>query len=86
MISFTAELYISSIVIGGTLCGGVPLFFEMGCETVYPIPESVIAGLMTMWNNISVIIFFVVFYIPNIGKFGVQCHACHVQLSHHMSR
>ncbi|XP_074653318.1 solute carrier family 49 member 4 homolog isoform X2 [Tubulanus polymorphus] len=63
----SGELY-TSIIVGGLLiytC--IALFFEMACESAYPIAESVISGMFALLNNICGVTFLLLFYIPNIG-------------------
>ena len=49
--------------------GGVPLFYEMACENVYPISESALSGLLTLLNNSMGVIFYGVLSIPHIGEY-----------------
>ncbi|XP_052071525.1 solute carrier family 49 member 4-like [Mytilus californianus] len=64
---YTGVLYFTCIG-GSTLVGGaMPLFFELSCETTYPIAEGVTTGFMTLALNITGTIFLLLSLIPNIG-------------------
>ena len=46
-----AALYVVTILGGMMINGTIPLFYELGMETVFPIPESGAAGLMMLVQN-----------------------------------
>ena len=50
-----------------TLMGAVPLFFELTCESTYPIAEGVTNGFLTWLNNIPGLILLLVLMVPSIG-------------------
>ncbi|CAG2214347.1 DIRC2 [Mytilus edulis] len=56
--------------IGGSILvgGAMPLFFELSCETTYPIGEGVTTGLMTLALNLTGSMFLLLSLIPNIGS------------------
>ena len=47
--------------------GAVPLFFELTCESTYPIAEGVTNGFLTWLNNIPGLILLLVLMVPSIG-------------------
>ena len=63
-------LYISYISMGIGVNGVLPLYYETGIETTFPISEDVTMGVMTMLYNILPVLFLIVSQIPNIGKMG----------------
>ncbi|CAH1786068.1 unnamed protein product [Owenia fusiformis] len=63
----SAVLYASSILMGFYINGAVPLFYEIGCETCYPVAEGVTGGVLTLANNLFGIAFLIMLQIPNIG-------------------
>ena len=63
----TATVYISTILLGASMAAVVPLFYELSCETVYPIAEGVTNGIITLANNVSGLIFLLILMIPSIG-------------------
>jgi hypothetical protein len=65
---FPATLYVSCIAGSVMVNGAIPLFFEMTCETSYPIGEGVTTGLLTLLLNLSGSIFLGVSQIPGIGR------------------
>lgn len=60
-------LWAASIILSMAINGSNPLFFELACETAYPIAEGITGGLMTFVNNIVGGIFLLMLLIPNIG-------------------
>lgn len=56
-----------------TVCGTsftfslAPLFFEYSSELAYPVPEGLVGGFLTCFNNLIGGIFLAIFFIPNIG-------------------
>ena len=51
------SLYAGAIVGGFLNQGTIPLFYEMGCEVVFPIPEGLSMGVLTLLNNVACLIF-----------------------------
>jgi MFS family permease len=42
-----------SITLGGVAMGGAnPLYYELGAELTYPVPEVTSASFITLWNNV----------------------------------
>lgn len=64
----TASLFVAAILASIFVNSGVALFYELACETCYPVAEGIIGGFLTLINNIVGIIFLLLLYIPNIGK------------------
>ena len=44
-----------------------PIFFEFCVEIVYPIPEGIVGGFLTLVYNTFGMIFLFLFYVPQIG-------------------
>ncbi len=63
----TLALYLSSISGGFFLNGAIPLFYELGVETTYPIAEGVTTCLLTSLNNIGCLVFLIFPEIPGLG-------------------
>ncbi|CAL4096041.1 unnamed protein product, partial [Meganyctiphanes norvegica] len=61
------QIYLS--IIGGCSCsyGTIPLFFEMGAELTYPVPEIMMSGILTAADNLTSIIFLLGYLVPGIG-------------------
>ena len=61
-----AQLYISTIL-GNSFVGiaGI-LFYEYTAELAFPVPEGVVGGFITCFNNLLGVFFYSVFFIPNI--------------------
>ena len=70
----TALVYISVILIGMTVDGTAPLFYELVCETTYPIAEGVTNSLLTLLNNVAAGIFFFVLMIPMSELISIPWH------------
>lgn len=66
--TFAALLWVSMVL--GSMCiyGAIPLFFEVVCESTYPIAEGVTNGLLTWLNNVVGLVFLFVVMIP-IGRY-----------------
>jgi len=45
-----------------------PLFYELACESTYPIAEGVTNGLLTWLNNVVGLTFLLVLMWPDIGQ------------------
>ncbi|XP_061174522.1 solute carrier family 49 member 4 homolog [Saccostrea echinata] len=63
----TAQVYTSTILGGMFLSGTVPLFYELGAESTFPVSEGVTGGFLTWLNNLFGILFFFMLQIPDIG-------------------
>lgn len=63
----TLQIYISCIVGGLFLNGGIPLFYELSCEVSYPIAEGITGAFLTLLNNIFGVLFLLALQIPSIG-------------------
>ena len=48
-----------------------PIFFEFSVEIVYPVPEGVVGGFLTLVYNTFGMIFLFLFYVPAIGKLNI---------------
>ena len=60
-------MYISLVVGTVAVLGGIPLFYELVCEAVYPVAEGVANLSLTYLNNVVAMIFYVVL-IFNSGR------------------
>ena len=60
------QLYISTILGTGQVGIAGILFFEYTAELAYPAPEGVVGGFITCFNNLLGVVFYSVFFIPNI--------------------
>ncbi|CAH1773429.1 unnamed protein product [Owenia fusiformis] len=63
----TPSLYISTIMVGVFIMAATPLFYELCCELSYPIAEGITNLFLTMLNNVTGLIFLLVFMIPHVG-------------------
>ncbi|XP_070174346.1 solute carrier family 49 member 4-like [Littorina saxatilis] len=82
VIPSSTVLFYTTIIVGNTaLNAAVPLIFELACELSYPTGEGTTIGVLTIMNNISGLIFLLVFMIPGIGEI-IHCpyliHEWHV--------
>ena len=64
----TADLYASSIIGNIALGATIPLFYELGVETTYPIAEGITTGLLTTVNNVCCLLFLIFPEIPGMGN------------------
>ena len=64
----TADLYASSIIGNIALGATIPLFYELGVETTYPIAEGITTGLLTSMNCVWSLIFLLFPEIPGMGS------------------
>lgn len=69
----TAQVYISNIVGGMSLNGAIPLFYELGAESAFPVSEGVVGGFLTWLNNLCGVMFLFMLQIPNIGEYFRLC-------------
>ena len=65
---FVAQLYISSIAGGIFLNGTIPLFYELSCETSYPIAEGITGAFSTILDSMFGVLFLFILQIPHIGN------------------
>lgn len=65
---FLGILYTTYIGSSASLQGCAPLFFELICETAFPIAEGLTNGIQTWMNNLVGLIFLLLFLIPAIGQ------------------
>ena len=63
----TDQLYVSCILGGLFLNACLPLFYELCCETSYPMGEGITGAFQTIINNVSGVIFLFTLQIPHIG-------------------
>lgn len=57
-------IYASNIAAGIGISGGIPLMYEMVCESAYPVAEGVTNGLMTWLNNVVALVFYLIMLLP----------------------
>merc|ERR1712226_283188 len=58
------SLYCATIHASGITYSSGPIFFEFTVELVYPVPEGVVGGFLTVVYNTTGMIFLFLFYIP----------------------
>lgn len=51
----------------------IPLYYELGVDLSYPVPEILVSGLITASDNISSSLFLLIFLIPNVGECSMAC-------------
>lgn len=57
----------TAITLGGVAMGGAnPLYYELGAELTYPVPEVTSASFITLWNNVIGLIF--LFLAPELDE------------------
>ena len=66
--------------------GAVPLFFELTCESTYPIAEGVTNGFLTWLNNIPGLILLLVLMVPSIGTKITSVYFCQKKASFNSRR
>ena len=64
LVTVPVVLYVTTVVSGMCVSGAIPLFYEVVCESTYPIAEGVTNGLLTWLNNLAGLIFLFVVMIP----------------------
>jgi len=47
-----------------------PLFFELACESTYPVAEGITNGFLTWLNTLVGLVFLFVLMLPGIGKWS----------------
>ena len=62
------QLYVSSVSGASFAFTLAPLFFEYTAELAYPVPEGVVGGFLTCFNNVIGMIFLSIFFIPGTQK------------------
>ena len=67
-------MYITVILLGMTVGGTAPIFYELVCESTYPIAEGVTSSLLTLLNNVGAGIFFFVLMIPMSELISIPWH------------
>lgn len=69
VIPLTKGLLYSLLILGAIFLSSVsPLFFELCCESTYPVAEGLTNSVLTWLNNLLGLIFLLVLMIPQIGK------------------
>lgn len=63
-----AILYSTFIVTSMLINGSAPLFYELVCETAFPIAEGLTNGVQTWLNNFVGLVFLLTFMIPSVGN------------------
>ena len=66
------SLYCATILASGITYSSGPIFFEFTVELVYPVPEGVVGGFLTVVYNTTGMIFLFLFYIPVLRKYYVS--------------
>ena len=66
------SLYCATILASGITYSSGPIFFEFTVELVYPVPEGVVGGFLTVVYNTTGMIFLFLFYIPALRKYYVS--------------
>lgn len=69
VISYSEATIYTSIICGGLFMGAAyPLFYELCCETTYPVAEGITIGALTLGNTVSGLILLGVQGIPNAAN------------------
>ena len=58
------SLYLSTILASSLTYASSPIFFELTVELVYPVPEEVVGGFLTVGYSTIGMLFLMLFYIP----------------------
>ncbi|XP_037774618.1 solute carrier family 49 member 4 homolog [Penaeus monodon] len=61
------QVYVSVSVGMASGMASIPLYYELGVDLSYPVPEILVSGLITASDNISSSLFLLIFLIPNVG-------------------
>ena len=56
-----------------TLNGVIPLYYELGCESAYPVHEGLAGSFITVINNVVGMVFFFLIQIPQLAKGIFTC-------------
>lgn len=59
--------YVAGCFLNYFISGTIPLYYELGVETAYPIAEGLAAGFLTILNNIFAFVFLLIPVIPGLG-------------------
>ncbi|OWF43791.1 Disrupted in renal carcinoma protein 2-like [Mizuhopecten yessoensis] len=65
------SMHIATVVGGATLTATTPVYFEMACETTYPVAEGITNFVLALVNNLVSVAFLAIQTIPHIGKYIV---------------
>lgn len=68
---FTVSDLLAWAVISGLalVWAAPPLFYELGAETTYPIPEGIVGGFMMAMNNaVACTIYLQLYIFPDFGE------------------
>ncbi|XP_060078842.1 solute carrier family 49 member 4 homolog [Ylistrum balloti] len=61
------SIHISCVVGAASLTATTPVYFEMACETTYPVAEGITNFVLTLVNNVVSVAFLAVQTIPSVG-------------------
>jgi len=61
-------VYAGYIIASIFIESGSPLFYELACESTYPVAEGVTNGFLTWLNNLVGLTFLFVLMLPGIGQ------------------
>lgn len=62
------ELY-AAVILGIATSWATPaLFLELASEIAFPVSEAIVGGYLIFWNNVVGTSFYLLFYIPGMGK------------------
>ena len=68
VIPYSEVLMYFTCALGGFCVNGtIPLFFELGVESTYPVPEGITSGFLTFSNNFIQVIFYIFPMVPHFG-------------------
>ncbi len=65
-------LYISLILGAIGIVSPTPIFFELACDTTYPVSEGITNGIFTTINNIPAVLFLIVLTLPGMSTSWVN--------------
>ena len=58
----------STMIIGAFFVSACqPLWWELACEAMYPVPEQIVAGIFALGSTIIALIFFLLYSFPKLG-------------------
>ncbi|XP_067935938.1 solute carrier family 49 member 4-like [Watersipora subatra] len=66
----TATVYILSMAIAVCMIGGIPLYYELGCELAFPVYEGLCGTFITVINDLIGLAFYALFLIPSLAHSG----------------
>lgn len=64
----TGQVYVAVVVSLSCNYATIPLFFEVGEDLAYPVPEILVSSVITAADNICTVIYLFISSIPNIGE------------------